>query len=177
MIRRSSTSDPWRSWLTDARMFARTACSSSARVLPEVGRQQRFDRRPDAADDGPQVARALVLRLLKFFEGGDDGAALRVSEHHHEPRAEPRRRELHAVNLRRGDDVARHADDEQVAEALIEDHLGRHARVGAAQDDGERLLTGRQRQPPGAVRDRIAVAQSGHEAGVALAQPRERLLR
>ena len=47
------------------------------------------------------------------------------------------------------DDVAGDADDEQVAEPLIEDDLGRHARVGAAEDDRERLLASSQLGPPG----------------------------
>jgi hypothetical protein len=33
-----------------------------------------------------------------------------------------------------------HADHEQVTQALVEDQLGRHARVRAAEDDRERPL-------------------------------------
>ena len=48
--------------------------------------------------------------------------------------------ELDAADLRRRDDVAGDADDEEIAKALIEDDLGRHARVGTAEDDGEGRL-------------------------------------
>ena len=79
-------------------------------------------------------------RLLQLFQRREDGAALRVSEHDDEPRAEPRRRELDAAHLRRCDDVAGNADHEQIAETLIEDDFGRHARIGTAEDDRERHL-------------------------------------
>jgi hypothetical protein len=42
--------------------------------------------------------------------------------------------------LRGSHDVSGHPDDEQVAQALVEDDLGRHARIGAPQDDREGLL-------------------------------------
>jgi hypothetical protein len=63
-----------------------------------------------------------------------------MPEHHHESGAESRGGELHAADLRRCDDVARDADDEQVPEALVEHDLGRHACIGAAEHDRERLL-------------------------------------
>ena len=57
-----------------------------------------------------------------------------------ERRAEALDGKLDAADLRRGDDVARDPDDEEIAKALVEDDLGRDARVGAAEHDGERLL-------------------------------------
>ena len=60
-----------------------------------------------------------------------------MSEHHDEPRAEALGGELDAADLRRRDDVPGHADDEQVAQALVEDDLRRHPRVGASEDDGD----------------------------------------
>ena len=63
-----------------------------------------------------------------------------VPEHHHQPRAKPRRGKFDAVHLRGCDDVACHTDYEQIAEALIEYELGRDARIGTAQHDRERLL-------------------------------------
>ena len=75
--------------------------------------------------------------------GGD---APRRAQDHDQPDLEMGRGELHAADLRRCDDVARHADDEQVPETLIEHDLGRHACIGAAEHDRERLLpTDRQR--------------------------------
>jgi len=45
--------------------------------------------------------------------------------------------------------VARHADDEHIAQPLIENDLRRQARIGARQDDGVRVLTGvRHLAPP-----------------------------
>ena len=38
------------------------------------------------------------------------------------------------------DYIACHSDDEQIAEPLVEDDLGWHARVRAADDDGKRVL-------------------------------------
>ena len=137
----SSTSEPWRRWLAEARMLARTACWTSASVVvPQLGRQQRLHRRAHAVDDRAQVARLVVRRPRELLERRQDRAALRVAEHDHEPRAEPLGGELDAADLRRRDDVAGDADHEQVAQALVEDDLRRHARVRAAEDDGERLL-------------------------------------
>jgi hypothetical protein len=92
-----------------------------------------------------------------------------MPQHHHQPRTERPGRELHASHLRRCDDVAGDADDEQVAEALVEHDLGGHARIGAAEDDGERLLAGRQLAPP---RPRSASLEPelADEAPVALTQ-------
>ncbi|MNL33735.1 hypothetical protein D3C87_1556630 [compost metagenome] len=36
--------------------------------------------------------------------------------------------------------MARHADREEIAQALVEDDLGGNPRIGAAQDDRERVL-------------------------------------
>ena len=43
-----------------------------------------------------------------------------MPEHHHKSRAIARGGEFHAGHLRGGDDIAGHADDEQIAQALIE---------------------------------------------------------
>ena len=107
-------------------------------------------------------------RPLQLFERGQDRAALRVPEHDDQPRAEPRGGELDAADLRRRDDVAGDADDEQIAEPLIEDDLGRHARVGAAEDDRERLLPASARRGARGG-DRGAAPIVGDEAAVALA--------
>ena len=127
--------------LAEARMFARTAAFTSAsRSCLELGREQPLERRTHAVDDRLEVAGLALRRLPELLQGGEDRAALGMAEHHHQPRAEARRRELDAADLRRGHDVAGHADDEQVAEALVEHDLRRHARVRAAKHDGERLL-------------------------------------
>ena len=92
----------------------------SLRVVPEVGRQQRFHGWPNAVDDRAKVPRLAACRLLKFFQGRQNCPALGVPENHHQPRAVPAGGELDAADLRWGDDVSGNADDEQVAKALIE---------------------------------------------------------
>src|SRR5205807_2348251 len=67
-------------------------------------------------------------------------AALRVTQHHRQARAEPRRREFDAPHLRRRHDVARHPDHEEIAEPLTEHELRGHPCIGTAEHDGERLL-------------------------------------
>jgi hypothetical protein len=49
--------------------------------------------------------------------------------------------------------VPRDPDHEQIAESLVEDHLGRHPRVGAPEDGGVRLLLLRERHAPDALID------------------------
>ena len=39
-------------------------------IVPELGRRQRFDRRPDAIDDRPEVRRPAGRRPLELFERG-----------------------------------------------------------------------------------------------------------
>src|SRR5581483_2896869 len=99
-----------------------------------------------------------------------------MSHHHDQLRTEFRRGELDAAHLRRRDDVAGDADDEEIAEALIEHELGRHARVGAAKDDREgRLIDGERAQLfPG---ERLIGQLAGDEPAVPLAQEGERICR
>jgi hypothetical protein len=92
-----------------------------------------------------------------------------VSQHDDEPRAEALGGELDAPDLRGGDDVAGDADDEQLAEPLIEDDLGGHAGIGAAEDDRERLLDLGQLGAAVAVEQRIGAADVRDEAAVAVA--------
>ena len=67
-----------------------------------------------------------AIRLLELLEGRRDRAALRVPQDDDEARAEPLGGELDAAHLRGGDDVAGDADDEEIAQAAVEDDLGRH---------------------------------------------------
>ena len=89
-------------------------------------------------------------RAAQLLQRRGHGAALRVPEHDDEPRVELLGGELDAADQRRRDDVAGDADDEEIAEALIEHELGGHTRIGAAEDDRERLLAVRDfRAAPG----------------------------
>ena len=157
-------------------MLLRTACRISASlVVPELGLEQSLDRRPHAVDDRLQIARLGRAWAAQLLEGGHDRPALGVAEHHHQPRAEPRRGELDAADLRRRDDVSGHADHEQIAQALVEHDLRGHARVGAPEDDRERLLGVRQLGPPGLTQERRRTVHVGREPEVPGSEPAERL--
>jgi len=93
-----------------------------------------------------------------------------VPQNHHQPGTEPRRGELDAANLRSSDDVAGHADDKQVAQALVEDDLCWDPRVGTPEDDGERLLTCRQLVAARLAREYVAAPNARHEATVSLSE-------
>ena len=123
-------------------MLARTACvHQRVRIVPQLGREQRLAPTGRTRSTIERRLRDWFCgRPLQLFERRQDRAALRVAEHHDQPRAEALGGELDAADLRRRDDVAGDADDEQVAEPLVEHDLGRHARVRAAEDDRERLL-------------------------------------
>ena len=145
------------------------------RIAGERGVQERLDRGPHAADDGMEVARLVLRRPPELLERREDGAAARMPQHHDQPRVEALRRELHAADLRGGHDVAGDADHEQVAEPLVEHDLRGHARVRAAEDDGEGLLARRELAAAHRLRGRdVAVAHVVDEPAVAFAQAVER---
>jgi hypothetical protein len=81
---------------------------------------------------------------------------------------------LDASDLRGRDDVPRHADDEEITEALIEDELCRHTRIRAAEDDRKRLLPRDERLTARAVRERGIQGFTGYESAVAFTKARER---
>src|SRR5690606_22289187 len=83
-------------------------------------------------------------------------------------------RELDARDLGGRDDVACHADDEEAAQALVEDGLRRRARIRTTEDDGEGTLTARKL---GAIADhRLDAPDVLHEASIAFHQPPEGLV-
>jgi len=131
--------------------------------------QQAFHRRADAIDDRAQITGLLARGPGELLQGCVNGAAVGMAQHHHQARAESLGRELDAAHLRRGDDVAGNADDEQVAQPLIKHDLRGHARVGATEDDGERLLADGQLAPPRPALTRLE-AELVDEAAVAVAQ-------
>ena len=101
--------------------------------------------------------------------GGLDRAARVVAEHDDERAVEHADAELERAEHAGVDDVAGGADDEQVAEALVEDDLGGHPRVGAAEEDRERVLLGGDPVPEVHVLVRVGPLV-GHEPGVARGQ-------
>jgi hypothetical protein len=74
-----------------------------------------------------QVARLVDRWPLELFQRRQNRPALRVAKDDDETCSVPLRRELDAPDLRRRDDVAGNANDEQVAESLIEHDFGRDA--------------------------------------------------
>ena len=93
-----------------------------------------------------------------------------MAEHDDEPRPVPLGRELDAADLRRRDDIAGDADDEQIAEPLVEHDFRRHARVGTAKDDGERFLARGDLCAARFARQRIVAADVGDETTVAVSK-------
>ena len=158
-------------------MFARTArADQGAQIVTQLGLEQPLDRRPHAIDDRPQVPRLVLRRPLQRFERRQNRAALRMAEHDDEPRAVALGGELDAADLRRRDDVAGDADDEEIAEALIEHDLGRHARVGTSEDDGERRLPRGQLDAPCLAGERSEADDVRREPMVACLQAFERFV-
>ncbi len=96
-----------------------------------------------------------------------------MAEDDDQPGGVARGGELDAADLGRGDDVAGDADDEQIAQPLVEDDLRRYARIGAAEQNRERLLAGGELVPPGRTGRRAVFARVGDEAPVAFSQPFE----
>jgi len=94
-----------------------------------------------------------------------------VTEHHDEARAIDGCRELYAAHLRRRHDVAGYPDDEEVTEALVKHQFSGHAGVGAAQDDGERLLRLGQFRAARMTQKGVVTARVLSETAIAGAQP------
>jgi hypothetical protein len=135
--------------------------------------EQRCHRRPHAVNDRTKVRRLTLGGALELVERGEDGAALRVAEHDDEPRAELLGGVLDAPDLRGRDDVPGDADDEEVAEPLIEDDLSGDARVGAAENDRVRRLLLRELGAALLAEERLEPADVGGEAGVAVLEALE----
>jgi hypothetical protein len=64
-----------------------------------------------------------------------------MPQDHDELRSVPLGCKFNTADVRWGDDIAGHADDEQIAEPLIEDDLCRNARIRASEYDGKWILT------------------------------------
>ncbi len=80
-------------------------------------------------------------RVLEFFERRRHGSAVGMTQNHYQPSAELRGSVFDAADLRWLGNIARHANDEQVTDTLVENKLYRYPRIGTAQDNREGLLT------------------------------------
>jgi hypothetical protein len=140
------------------------------RVVAEPGRQQTFDGGADLVDDRIEIVRLILRRSPNLVERRLDRPAPGVAEDHHEPGAELRGGELDAADQGGSDDVSRHPDDEQVAQALVEDDLDRYPGVGAAENGREGRLALRQFAAAGLAGKGATARSLRHEAAVPLAQ-------
>ena len=104
-------------------------CDQCISIVSEVGREELLDRRAHPIDDRPQVARLIFCRCPQLFDGGQNRPALRVAKDDNQACAIPSGGEFDAADLRRSDDVACDANDEEVPQALIEHDLRWDARI------------------------------------------------
>ncbi len=139
-------------------------------VVSELCGQQRLDGWLHARHDRMQIPRLVFCGPLELFQRGEDGAALGMSEHDNQSCPIPLGGEFDAANLRRCDDVSSDADDEQIAQPLVEHELRWHPRVGAAQHDRKGLLARRNLVAADMIRRCVAAADAGHESPVSRVQ-------
>jgi OOP family OmpA-OmpF porin len=138
------------------------------RIVAQLGLQQGLHRGADAIHDRTQIPPTGLSRLAKFLQGGENCPAPGVAEHHHNARTKPLGGELHAADLGRCDDIAGHTNDKEVTQALIEDELRRHPRVGTSENNRERLLSCRQLAAARPTRKDLARGCLSDEATVSL---------
>ncbi len=108
----------------------------------------------DAARQRGQVARERLAG-----ERRPDGPATLVAEHQHQLHVQLQHGELDAAQHRVVEHVARHAHDEEIAQTLVEDVLGRHARIRTAENDGKGPLSPLQLGPPFGIEARVGLAK------------------
>src|ERR1700686_1201711 len=145
------------------------------KIMSEFCRQQAFNGRPDQVHNGVQVTRLILDRPLQLLQRRVDGAALRVAQYHHQASAELFGGELDAADLGRSNDVTGDANDEEIAQALVEDDFDGHPGIGTAEDGGEWLLACGQFETARPTGNRLAIADVRHESMVSLLQKRERV--
>ena len=87
---------------------------------------------------------AKISRRFFFSQGGFDCAALLVAENDDQRDVKMFDRVVDRAEDKRLGDVAGHADDEDFAEPLVKNDLGRNARIGAREHDRIRRLPSRQ---------------------------------
>ena len=100
------------------------------RIAADIRLEQFLDRRSDPVDDRAKVSRPRSFSACcwSFSAAVADRAALAVSEHDDQARAETLSSELDAADSRRRDHIARHTHHEQVTETLIKNQTSLRAR-------------------------------------------------
>src|SRR5438876_10728365 len=76
-----------------------------------------------------------------------DCTAALMTQDHDQARAQVRDCVFDAAQRMVVDQIASRANDEKVTQVLVEDQLRRNARIGASDDDGERVLRLRRLRP------------------------------
>ena len=120
-----------------------------------IARQRSFYGRANEFRDRTDVCRYPTFGRLQGVERRPDRAAVRMAEHHDESCTEFRTGEFHAANQGRLHDIAGNPHDEQVANALVENNLGRGAGIRAAENHGKRFLRVNVLAPPRLVADAV----------------------
>ena len=90
-----------------------------------------FDRRDDVVDQGRNVAFQFVAVAVQRLGDRRDGTAAGVAQDDEHGRIHVGQPILDGADLIRVADVARHADDEEVHDAGVEDQLHRDPGIGA----------------------------------------------
>src|SRR5207244_1842977 len=99
-----------------------------------------FDRGPDGCDQRLDMPRCFGFSG-DCVSGRLDGPATLMSEHHDQAHGQMIDRVLDASQAVIVDYVASYSYHEQIAEPLIENDFGRNTRIGATDNNGERMLT------------------------------------
>ena len=93
-----------------------------------------------------------------------------MTKNDNQPRPELRGSKLDAADLRRGHDIARNANDEQVAEPLVEQEFDGDARIRARDDGRKRVLSANEFGAPRLAEGARVATFAGDEAAIAVAQ-------
>ena len=112
----------------------------SHQVAPLLPRVKLPQQGPDKINHRVEMRRTTLCRTFCMLQGDLDSAAIRVPQYHHQARVETLCCKLDATDLRRGNDIARHTHNKQIAQALIKDDFRWHARVRTVENNGNRLL-------------------------------------
>src|SRR5262249_57416015 len=143
--------------------------------LGGVARIDLFERRQHYVEERCKRS-GLLHATERRWQRRLNGAAPLVTEHDEERRGEVLQRVAEAAEDLRPDHVSRHPHDEQIAQALVEHHLGRNARIAASEDGREWIL--RLRQVDQAVVARQTLRRlAADEPRVAVDQPLQRFRR
>jgi hypothetical protein len=120
-----------------------------------------------------QIARLILLGPLQLFESRLNGAAVRMPQDDHQARPELFSGKFDATDLRWSDDITGYANDEQIAQSLIEDDLDGHSRIGTAQNGRERFLARGQLDAARSAWQAVTAANVRDKAAISIAQQSE----